>query len=432
MKKIKQKIKKKIIALVIIFNLFSTTAQTVTTIAGSGSGSADFADGIGILAQFQYPYNATVDNNGNIIITDSNNSRIRKISTTGVVSTIAGSNLGFADGIGTSAQFFVPCGVAVDVSGNIFIADRNNHRIRKITTTNIVSTIAGSVGGFADGIGSLAKFNAPSGIAIDISGNIFIADAGNNRIRKISTSGVVTTISGSTAGYNDGAISTARFNYPTGVAVDITGNLYIADPGNNRIRKISTTGIVSTLAGNGNNGTTDGVGTLAEFNYPIGIAVSSGNIFVADTNNNRIRKITSTGIVTTFAGSSSGYVDGTGTNAKFYSPYGLTIDAEGNIIVVDSGNNRIRKINNVLANNKYEYGDNISIYPNPFRKEVNIDLINFEETEVNIFDINGRKIKTKNLLNDKNLIALDDLDDGIYLFQIFLSDIRTCVIHYND
>lgn len=414
--KAKTKMCKNLIMGLTITLFLKSYSQNVTTLAGSGS--ANYTDGVGILAEFAYPYNIIADSNGNLFVTDSNNSRIRKITNNGTVTTYAGSSLGFADGTINFAQFYVPCGVAVDNVGNLYIGDRNNHRIRKITTTGAVFTLAGSVGGFQDGIGSLAKFNAPSGIAIDMLGNIFVADAGNNRIRKISTSGLVTTIAGTTAGFNDGAASVAQFNYPTGIAVDFAGNLYIADPGNNRIRKISTSGIVSTLAGNNTNGFADGVGALAQFNYPIGLAESFGNIFVADTNNNRIRKINSTGLVTTLAGSSSGYVDGTGTIAKFYSPYGLTIDSAGNIIVVDSGNNRIRKITNALANIKYEFENKISIYPNPFLTEINIELVDFEETTITVFDINGRKLKTKNLLNNKNLLDLLDLESGIYLIQI--------------
>jgi sugar lactone lactonase YvrE len=325
-------------------------AQCVTV--SNLAGSPPFEEGTGTAARFKYPSGVAVDASGNIYVADTYNHRIRKITPTGVVTTLAGSGIpGSADGSGTSANFFYPQGVAVDGSGNVYVADTNSHLIRKITPTGVVTTLAGTEGtngGFVDGLGTSAQFTNPHSLAVDASGNIYVADTGNNCIRKITPTGVVTTLAGSgIAGFADGIGTSAQFKTPCGVAVDGSGNVYVADTNNHRIRKITPIGVVTTLAGTGapNGGYVDGPGTSAQFYSPHGLAVdATGNIYVADTYNNRIRKITTAGVVTTFAGSSGGYVEGTGTTAKFQYPYSIAIDALGNKYVADYDNDRIRKI----------------------------------------------------------------------------------------
>uniref|UniRef100_UPI003743F19A hypothetical protein n=1 Tax=Psychroflexus aurantiacus TaxID=2709310 RepID=UPI003743F19A len=233
---------------------------------------------------------------------------------------MAGSTSGFADGTGRSAQFSKPYGVAVDASGTVYVADYNNHRIRKTTPAGVVSTLAGSTQGFADGTGSSAQFSKPYGVAVDASGNVYVADFNNHRIRKTTPAGVVSTLAGSTSGFADGTGSSAQFSKPYGVAVDASGNVYVADFNNHRIRKTTPAGVVSTLAGS-TQGFADGTGSSAQFNYPIGVAVdASGTVYVADANNHRIRKITPAGAVSTLAGSTYGFADGTGISAQFANP----------------------------------------------------------------------------------------------------------------
>jgi sugar lactone lactonase YvrE len=218
---------------------------------------------------------------------------IRKITPAGLVTTVAGSTSGFADGTGTAARFSGPQGLAVDSTGNIYVADTNNFKIRKITPDGVVSTLAGSTYGFADGIGINASFKHIFGVSVDSTGNVYVADTYNNMIRKITPDGVVSTLAGSTPGSTDATGTNAKFNSPNGLAVDSIGNVYVADSGNNKIRKITPDGVVSTLAGSGLRGSEDGIVTAASFNSPNGVALDSkGNIYVADINNKKIRKIT--------------------------------------------------------------------------------------------------------------------------------------------
>ena len=268
------------------------------------------------------------------------------------VSTLAGSNQGLADGIGNAAQFSSPVGVAVDASANVYVADFGNNRIRKITPAGVVSTLAGSTQGFANGTATTAKFSGPSGVAVDAAGNVYVADAINNQIRKVTADGVVTTLAGYVmSGSVDGTGTGAWFNHPSGLALDAAGNVFVADSWNHRIRKITPEGIVTTFAGS-TFGFSDGIGTAAKFQYPRDLTVDvAGNVYVADTDNNAIRKITAAGVVTTLPGT-------------FNLPRGLSVDVAGNIFIADTYNNRIRKIAidgsvSTLAGNIQGYADGI-------------------------------------------------------------------------
>ena len=271
----------------------------------------------------------------------------------GAVTTLAGNGTaGFADGANTDAQFNLPYGVACDASGNVYVADQANNVIRRIeAATGAVSTLAGNVlvSGTLNGTGTAARFGAPSGVACDASGNVYVADQGNHRIRRIvAATGVVSTLAGSTQGFADGTGSAAQFNTPTGVASDASGNVYVADQTNHVIRRIvAATGAVSTLAGSGTAGYADATGSAAQFNRPFGVACdASGNVYVADRSNQVIRRIVAaTGAVSTLAGNGTpGFADGPPTTAQFYAPTGVACDASGTLYIADRINDRIRVV----------------------------------------------------------------------------------------
>jgi sugar lactone lactonase YvrE len=315
-----------------------------TNFAGMPGGGGN-VDGSGNAARFRSPSGVAVDNAGNLFVADTSNETIRKITPDGVVTTLAGSAayIGGDDGTGSAARFNFPYGATVDSGGNLFVADARSHTIRKITPTGVVTTLAGLTGnsGSDDGSGGVARFNYPTGVAVDSAGNVYVADKDNHTIRKITPAGAVTTLAGSAGefGSEDGAGSAARFVYPTGVAVDAAGNLYVADRGNSTIRKITPAGAVTTL--------TDNTGSAARFGDPTGVTVDgAGNVYVAEKGNDTIRKITSAGVVTTLAGSAGQYgsANGTGSVARFSDPWGVAVDTEGNVYVADSGNDTFRKI----------------------------------------------------------------------------------------
>lgn len=330
-----------------------TSSGVVTTLAGVAGipGTADGAHGV---ARFNFPSAVAVDGSGNVYVADASNQTIRKIEPSGMVTTLSGSAgaSGSADGVGPEARFNTPVGVAVDAAGTVYVADHDNHTIRKVTAAGAVTTLAGTAGtsGSADGTAAAARFSSPVSVAVDSDGTVYVTDQDNSTIRKITAGGVVTTLAGSVGmtGSDDGTGAVARFSFPAGVTVDGSGNLYVADQENNTIRKVVATGSVTTLAGAaGQFGVTDGQGATARFNFPQGVGVdSAGNLYVADSNNRIIRKITSTGGVTTLAGAPGmpGEVDGTGPAARFGFPAAIAAGPAGNVYVADQSNHSIRKV----------------------------------------------------------------------------------------
>lgn len=325
----------------------SSGGQSTTTLAGSGY--AGSTNGTGTGASFNNPLNAAVDAAGNVYVADAGNHSIRKITPSGVVTTFAGSGYaGYADGVGTSASFQHPSFIAIDASGNLFVSDQQNHRIRKITQTGVVTTFAGSGSiGSANGTGTGASFYYPMGLTFDASGNLYVADSYNNKIRKISPSGVVSNFAGSgSLGAVNGAAGSASFKHPMGLGFDASGNLFVADRENYLVRKISTSGVVSTFAGSGFGGDANGIGTAATFNTTNNLVLDAeGNIYVSDHNNHRIRKITTAAEVSTLAGTTAaGSVNGTGSVVRFNSPFGIARGGDGAIYVIENAPNLIRKV----------------------------------------------------------------------------------------
>ncbi|MGZ3777104.1 MAG: SMP-30/gluconolactonase/LRE family protein [Mucilaginibacter sp.] len=335
-----------------------TTAATLSSVFGTvttfaGTGASGYADGAKESAEFSNPTGMVVDAQGNIYISDSFNNRIRKIATDGTVSTLAGNGIaGYVDSKDGEPEFYGPQGLAIDGAGNIYVADFGNNVIRKITPSGTVSTYAGNgVAAFVDGAAlKVAAFNGPAGLAFDTHGNLFVADQNNNMIRKISAAGGVSLIAGTPrAGHVNLTVDSAAgawgaFNKPVALAVDPSGNLYVADKNNSAIRQITPAGVITTIAG--------GPKQQALIGYPAGICVdASGNSFITDQAG-RIIELTSAKTLYILAGASnvSGFADGSGTAAQFSAPQGICVDAGGNIYVADFNNNRIRKVV-VVANN---------------------------------------------------------------------------------
>ncbi|HEY4301424.1 MAG TPA: hypothetical protein VGM73_11145 [Candidatus Didemnitutus sp.] len=334
-----------------------TSAGVVSTFAGE-VGVPGAADGTGTSATFSSPQGMAIDSSGNIYVADYSAAIIRKITNVGVVTTLAGyaGIVGSASGTGNTATFNGPRAVAVDRSGNIFVADALNNIIRKVTSSGVVTTFSGVVGtgGSVDGPATTATFNYPGGIAVDASGTVYVADTYNQTIRKIASDGSTSVLAGQIGktGHDDGTGTAATFDLPSGLTIDGNGNLYVSEQGNNGIRKVTPAGVVTSLAGSATyvSGRADGTGTAALFNAPAGLAVdSSGNVFVADYRNSLIRKVSATGVVTTVAGAGgvAGSLDGSGyivSPSLFWRPTNLATDAAGNVYVADTFGDTIRKI----------------------------------------------------------------------------------------
>ena len=338
-------------------------------IISSGTYSSNTSLNTKIAGPMYAGWGLVADSSKNIYMTDSTKHVIYKIQPSGTYSVFAGTygTSGAADGTqtgavsnstsGSGSTFNGITGVTIDSSGNLYVSDTGNNTIRKITPAGVVTTIAGTAGlsGSANGTGSAARFNSPWDIDIDAAGNLYIADKGNNLIRKLTLSGATytaSTIAGTAglSGTTDGTGAAARFNAPTGIAVDSSGNIFVSDTNNDTIRKITSGGVVTTVAGLTSVGSTDAIGTAARFNSPWDIDIdAAGNLYVADRGNNLIRKLTNnsgTYTVSTIAGTAgtSGSANGTGSAAQFNAPTGIAVDSSGNIFVTDTGNNTIRKL----------------------------------------------------------------------------------------
>jgi sugar lactone lactonase YvrE len=330
----------------------TNTTYTFTALAGL-AGSKGTNDGTGNAARFTTLQGVAVDRSGNVFVADEFGQTIRKVTPAGVVTTLAGltHSPGTNDGTGSAARFVFPQGVAVDGGGNVYVAEWAASRIRKIAPDGIVTGIVRSPASTASNAGAknAARYNRPMGLAADSAGNVYLGDVWHHTIGKVTPTGTATTLAGLAGepGSTDGAGSVACFNQPSGVAVDSPGSIYVADSHNHTIRKVTPAGVVTTLAGlAGSAGTNDGSGSAARFNFPTGVAVDgAGNLYVADYRNHTIRSVTPAGMVTTMAGTAGtkGSSDGSGSGASFNGPTAVAVDSAGNLYVVERFNPTLRK-----------------------------------------------------------------------------------------
>lgn len=326
----------------------SAAQAQVSTLAGSGSSGA--LDGNGTAATFADPFGIVIDKNGGLIVSDVGGNRVRKITANGDVTTFAGNNnAATIDGNGTAASFNGLTAIALAPSGDLYAAEFSGNRIRKISPAADVTPFVGTGAGTSvDGNATNATFTGPIAMTVDSAGNIYMAELNTSLIRKITSAGDVTTLAGSGGfGFADGTGAAASFYRPYGIAIDAAGNLFVADSENNRIRKVTPGGVVTTFAGSGAPGAADGAAASATFQRPGGVAFdAAGNLYVADTGNSVLRKITPAGVVSTLAGQAGvmGSQNGIGSAARFRQPSGVAVGADGTIYVADTLGNRIRKV----------------------------------------------------------------------------------------
>ncbi len=413
----------------------------ITTYAGNGTGSYGGDSGMAKMAGLVNPSGVAVDNKGNVYIADQNNNRVRKVKAAGIITTIAGTGFyGYSGdgGLGDTAKVSAPTGVAVDRRGNVYIADQFNNVIRKLDTNGIITTVAGNdTLGFGgdSGLAIHAMLYHPVDVGIDTIGNFYIIDQDNHRVRKVDTSGIITTIAGNgTPGYSGdgGPAVLAQLNFPAGGGqVDKYGNVYIADFYNNRIRMVNTSGIINTVAGNGTAGFggDGGPADSAEIFNASAVALDdSGNIYISDFYNNRIRKVTAaTGTINTIAGNGTGGYSGddsVATNGEIFHPQGVAVDDSGNVFIADYDNHVIREVtkryttsvNNLLV-------APIRIFPNPSQGQFTIRLSNDgKQYRVDIRNIKGENVYKSIINSYNNNIYIDDQPDGVYILYVTTDD----------
>ncbi|HTL82464.1 MAG TPA: T9SS type A sorting domain-containing protein [Bacteroidia bacterium] len=425
---------KKTLSILFLFCVLATRAQIIQTIAGTGGNTFSGDGGPAVNAQLFFPERIALDQNGNVYFTDSHNNRIRKIDPSGIITTIAGTGVAGFSGDGgpaINAQLNCPMGITIDNSGNIFFTDFFNNRVRKISVNGMIMTIAGNgTSGFSGdgGPSSTAKLNGPRDVKVGPNGNIYIADSGNDRIRMVNSAYIISTVAGTgTAGFsgdNNGAVW-SQLRFPTGICFDQNGNYYIADQNNNRIRMVNSSGIISTIAGNGNEDFTgdNGSALSASLDMPSDIAIdAAGNIFFADKMNFRIREIDANGTISTVAGSNDWQQlddGGPAIDAGLHFPTGLAIDHTGNIFIADYCNDRIREVfiaTGIADNNSSE---NIFFYPNPAS-----DVIHFQTkdvkagSEVMIVNSIGEIVSEQSITSTDQAIDISKQASGIYFLRV--------------
>lgn len=416
------------LAIVACTGVGAVSAQNITTVAGNGTPGNAGDGGAATLAKLNDPTGVFVDAAGNIYIADNLNHNVRKVSTSGTITTIAGtSTAGFSGdgGQATAAQLSGVQRVILDGAGNIYLNDAGNYRVRKINSSGIITTVAGT-GSYTytgDGIPATAAGLSIHGMTFDPAGNLVIADISNNRIRMINSfTGIILTIAGAgTSGYtgDGGQATAATFNSPIDVAYDGAGNLFISDYMNSVIRKVNTSGVISTYAGNGtmSYGGDGGPATAAALQNPVGLGADvSGNLYICDRNNNRLRRVSTSGVMTTAAGTGSATFSGDGGPATAAGVGGIRaikIDNAGNIFITGA-TARIRKIGNSTLHTLKPVLATVSIYPNPAKNSVHLKAS--ENVRATICDVYGRTMQD---VQDAHDIDISSLMPGMYIIAVY-------------
>jgi sugar lactone lactonase YvrE len=422
-----------------VFAGSNASTQIITTVAGIGINSFSGDNGPATSAELSGPNDVIFDVSGNMYIADQDNNRVRKVNSSGTIITIAGTGAANYTGDGgqaSAATFNQPTAFGFDSSGNLYIADYNNQVVRRINSSSVVNRYAGTGAAGYNGNGGQAtssQLNYPSAVIADSAGNIYIADSHNNVIREVSTSGVISTYAGNlTAGFSGdgGSATAAELHLPYRIAFDTHWNMYIADSHNNCIRKVDAgTHIISTVAGNGtaSYGGDGGPATSAQINEPFGVCVdASGNIYIADTYNNRIRKVNTSGIISTIAGNGTGAYNGDGiaaTSAEIDYPTDVTLDHSGNLYISDYYNYRIRKVTIPTSINEISNSTtNVEVYPNPGNGVFTFQVRSGELKDnsiINIYNLLGEKVYSQsNTQNPTFNINLSSHPNGVYLYRI--------------
>ncbi len=428
------------LAIVLFSSAISAFGQTITTIAGNGntgflSGAYGGDGGAATAALLYYPSGMAFDGAGNLYIADSRNSRIRKIDAAGIITTFAGTGVAGYSGDGgpaTAAELSYPESMAFDAAGNLYMTDHWAACVRKINPAGIITTVAGTgVYGFSGdgGPATAAMLDNPCHVQVDAAGNLYICDWVNARLRKINTSGIITTIAGNGSApfSGDGGPATNAGMRPSSTLIDAVGNIMICDGVNRRLRKIDATGIITTIAGVGTDGYSGdgGPATAAQFRYMYGmIKDTSGNLLLCDQTNNVIRKIDATGIITTIAGTGTVGYSGDGgpaAAAQFRFPTMMVFAPSGHLLVSDLQNNRVRKIDlsapvTAVANTG-TMAEKIVVSPNPAGDLLHIEGLT-ANTAYSLADINGRGVRSGTFDKTNVMLSLNGLPAGIYFLRL--------------
>jgi len=437
MKELNHWIMNKIILLLFLIWAKCSNSQIITTIAGNGIQGFSGDSGQAVSAAMYYPAALVFDNSGNLYVSDMFNYRIRRISSSGVITTFAGNGsgtFGGDNGPAVSAQLSDPHQLAFDAKGNMYVTDHSNNRIRKIDTLGIITTVAGDGTPAYSGDGgpaTSASMFHPSGIAIDKHGNFYIGDLLNNRIRKVDTSGIITTFAGTgAAGFSGdgGPATSATIQGPDGMAFDSFGNLFFCDFFNHRIRKIDTLGVITTIAGTGIVGYTGdgGPATAATLQNPTGLIIDMfNNLFIVDEYNHVIRAVNGAGVISTVAGNGTAGFSGDGglaINAELNQPCGIAFDSGGNMLFGDLKNNRVRRVSNITLHPELSLGiEHLEVYPNPAKSSFTLDPKKNDTYIVDLFDTKGTHIFSK-VINSKTTIDATELNEGIYVLRIKMNN----------